>query len=448
MSRGFYHSMFREFLDQDFMQPCVLTGAIDALLGPQGRLSAAMNRDIDKWRASGCCRRWRLEDEVKFVKAWIRGRLAHLSSAVDEELRGCSGRGCVLPAPADPLTCRMSPADRLQAQCDRVAPPTVCVQGSVGPTCEHNTDLCAANGGSGPCQNGGRCTLAVVPRPGAAVDACGCREGSGWSGSDRECQVGKSTSDREGVTCAQARGGALTTECRCVGGYSGPTCAQPRRGLDACGCALGTGWSKSAQACAEGGTTSGSEAETCGAGGRPGRPSGGTGCADDAGGIMMAAIGTDCAGIVPNGPIQQVRDALCGSELESLSPGFAGAAPSGTRLSAICQVSCGLSPADCQALAAQPAGAVASSSSCDVASLAKLTQEACPQSAPGSWTPSTCPLGCARQFDPWWGRCGGGQAFDAQLAAALGDPDAAAVFSQFAAMCAAAVAGQPDGGGH
>ena len=39
--RGFYHSMFREFLDQDFMQPCVLTGAIDALLGPQGKLSAA-----------------------------------------------------------------------------------------------------------------------------------------------------------------------------------------------------------------------------------------------------------------------------------------------------------------------------------------------------------------------------------------------------------------------
>ena len=410
------------------------------------------------------------------------------------------------------LTCRDrglgplgSPEQNLELLCAQTSPspegPHICEHDGLEPHCVHDADPCAGNG---PCLNGGRCKTRVRASS-QGPDACGCSPGSGWAGLAGACEAGKATSNAEGVACLRRtrRWDLLEASCDCVSGYGGDTCAaaasdgpdacgcqlgtgwsssanggaggcaagsstsnreaatcaQARDGPDACGCALGTGWSKSAQACAEGGTTSSSEAEDCssGAGGSgqaasppPPRSPGGAGCVDDADGVM-AAIGTDCATIVPSGPVRQVKEAFCGSDLEALCPCFSDLVARGTVVSSVCQVSCDVEPADCQAQAAQPDPSPPSamaSSSCDVASLAKLTADSCPLAGSGSWTPSSCPIECARVFDPWWSRCGSQQEFDIQLSVELGDPDAALVFGQFARMCAAAVAGQPDGGGH
>ena len=171
----------------------------------------------------------------------------------------------------------MSDSGLLQAQCNAmgVAAPTVCEQGSVGTSCSHNANLCAANGGSGPCNNGGGCSLRARDLSGVAADACGCAAGEGWSKGDRGCSPGKSTSRSEAVDCALRAGQPVTTECDCVGGWSGATCELPRRdAFDGCGCERGAGWSKSGAACVAGGTTTASEAADCSAAGQAGVPSG------------------------------------------------------------------------------------------------------------------------------------------------------------------------------
>ena len=101
--------------------------------------------------------------------------------------------------------------------------------------------------------------------PDATVDACGCVAGEGWSSGDRACQPEKATNNHEAVNCALHLGyPSLTTDCDCVGGWTGAICDQPRReALDACGCELGSGWSKSSLACTAGATTTAVEAQDC-----------------------------------------------------------------------------------------------------------------------------------------------------------------------------------------
>ena len=241
----------------------------------------------------------------------------------------------------------------------------------------------------------------------------------------------------------------MSYQCDCSAGWVGDTCAEvaPAAGSDACGCSPGSGWSKSQERCKDGGRTTPDEAAACAQAGvspapSPGPPPlpGAGRCTDDAAGVM-AAIGTECAAIVPQ---DARRVAFCATTLESLCPCFTDLVGAGTTVAMVCQVSCAVDSALCQT-GAQPAGS--SSSSCDVASLAKITSEACPRAAAGSWTPASCPSACGAAFNPWWAACGSTQVFDAQLASALGDPDAAAVFGQFAELCRGAAV-PPDGGGH
>ena len=132
-------------------------------------LTAALNRDVAHWRQEqNCCRSWNLATQVRYAKGWIRARLSHLSDEVPSQLADCARRrDCTAPQSTEPLTCTMSEAGLVQAQCDAngVAAPTVCEQGSVGTRCVHNDDLCAPNDGAGPCANGGAETTSVFAMP-------------------------------------------------------------------------------------------------------------------------------------------------------------------------------------------------------------------------------------------------------------------------------------------
>ena len=69
-----------------------------------------------------------------------------------------------------------------------------------------------------------------------------------------------------GTTCISRDCGAQ----QCYQDSLTSSCGPPR--ADACGCAIGDGWSKAADGCVPGGTTSGKEAATCNSHGGGAKP--------------------------------------------------------------------------------------------------------------------------------------------------------------------------------
>jgi hypothetical protein len=360
---GSYLAAFVEFLEQDFMQPCSLTGAVDLLMGEGGVLRAALIADTEHWSV----RNFDIDRETRFMKGWISARLQFLQGSVD---RACAlSAECVrLVSPTSwsvggrpvgekrPQNCRFASGTQLRALCAESGiahtTPTICKQTSRGPTCVVDPDPCA----SVPCHNGGECISFVVPNsevlsgtlpPG--VDACGCAVGgdSGWSSSARACSPGKSTSQREARACIERRAIAtgipvetemqrwLSYQCDCNGGWSGAACDHTGQvGPDVCGCELGSGWSKSQHRCKYGGTTSASEAADCSSG--------------------------------------------------------EGSATMPTR------------------------------DSCNTATLDRLTAASCPAAGAGGLTPDQCPPACAATIVPFWARCSADQGLTEELGAQLG----------------------------
>ena len=104
-----------------------------------------------------------------------------------------------------------------------------------------NTDCTASTGGSS-----------------AAMDACGCAPGFGWSISTGTpcCKLGSITQESEEARCQANYGNAVCTA---------PTALGPATGPDACGCMPGTGWSVSTGrgCCKPGSNTQPNELETC-----------------------------------------------------------------------------------------------------------------------------------------------------------------------------------------
>lgn len=80
---GNYLAFFVDFLEQDFTQPCALTNAVDALMGPQGVLAAAIERDAQHWHSSSFDR----AREVRFINGFLRARLAYLKQVRSGHLR-------------------------------------------------------------------------------------------------------------------------------------------------------------------------------------------------------------------------------------------------------------------------------------------------------------------------------------------------------------------------
>eukprot|EP01043_Picozoa_sp_COSAG02_P064670 COSAG02_NODE_9525_length_2189_cov_1.639234_2_plen_402_part_00 len=387
---GSYLAAFVELLEQDFMQPCSLTGAVDLLMGERGVLRAALIADTEHWSV----RNFDIDREVRFMKGWITARLQFLQGSVNEACALSAECARLVSATSwsvggrpvgekRPQNCRFASEMQLRALCAEsgIAPttPTICKQSSRGPTCVIDTDPCA----SAPCQNGGDCRSFVVRSSGALVepgvlqpgepdiDACGCVVGSnsGWSSSAKACWPGKSTSQTEARACIERRAIAtgisvetemqrwLAYQCDCNGGWSGPTCETAGQvGPDVCGCELGSGWSKSQRQCKPGGSTSASEAANCASGD----------------------------------------------------------------------------------------GSAMTHGTCDMATLGRLSAASCPVAGPGSLTPDQCPPACAATIVPFWTRCSADQALTEELGAQL----STAMEDFVRTTCGGAGSGVAPGGGH
>ena len=195
---------------------------------------------------------------ILLLTGWMRTRVRYLNAMVDA---ACEANKFCKDAVASgrPQTCRAATDEQMSELCEQAgfAPGsptrTKCKQGSEEPQCVVDTDPCA----SAPCLNGGECQTEIVAPEQSQADACGCTPGTGWSGSEGGCAPGKSTSHREGRDCISRRAVQTRTSseaeelrwlsfsCDCSGGWGGALCEVPRSGADACGCALGSGWSKS-----------------------------------------------------------------------------------------------------------------------------------------------------------------------------------------------------------
>ena len=125
-------AVYRDFLAHPISQSCVITGAVDQLVGPGTEVHAGLTEDHASWKVT------ELELETTRTKAWIEERGRMLRAAV-------ATRCDHMP---DGAECR-SDGSCLTHSCPAGMR---CEQGSIGPTCI------------------------------SGMDACGCAAGSGWSG--------------------------------------------------------------------------------------------------------------------------------------------------------------------------------------------------------------------------------------------------------------------------
>ena len=204
-----YYGMYRDFLAQSFTQPCVLTAAIDQVIGPGGAVRAALEENHQHWNIP-----IESTDEwIAMTKGWIVRHGNKLRKAVATRCETMP-EGC------------LSDASCLTARC---APDQRCEQGSLLQTCVSSTD------------------------------ACGCSAG-GWSTAHKCCIESGSTSPQEADACAAGR-------LRVPFGVA----CEPTH-YDWCGCSPGSGWSSSGACCSLSSSSSDSELEACHAMAGPSRP--------------------------------------------------------------------------------------------------------------------------------------------------------------------------------
>ena len=195
-----YFGLLHDFLDQSITQPCVLTGAIDQLIGPDGAVREALEENHRHWGFDIA----ETDGQIAQTKGWIERHGTTLRSAVATRCDTMSD-DCLRGASCLAATCT---ADER------------CEQGSLLPTCVN------------------------------ATDACGCTSG-GWSSSHQCCLETGSTSKREADACAAGS----------LGVPLGAACSDGH--YDWCGCEPGSGWSSGGACCSPSSSSSASELETC-----------------------------------------------------------------------------------------------------------------------------------------------------------------------------------------
>ena len=197
-----YFGLYRDFLDQDFTQPCVLAGALDNLIGPDGVIREALVENHQHWNYDVSS----IDEQIRQTKGWIARHGSDLRSAVATRCDTMSG-DCIRGA-----TCLAGGSScGVEERCE---------QGSLQSSCVSRTDV------------------------------CGCTSG-GWSTTNMCCSEAASTSEREASACAAGSLGVpLSVAC-------GET------HYDWCGCSPGNGWSSTNACCSSSSSSSDSELEAC-----------------------------------------------------------------------------------------------------------------------------------------------------------------------------------------
>ena len=228
-----YFGLYRDFLDQDFTQPCVLAGALDQLIGPDGAVRDALEENHRHWnneisvlddqvalsraRARSLARSFSLPPspppppphthtlthtvslslclslspgQIAKTKGWIARHGSTLRSAVATRCATMPGE-CIRGALSFSLSRSLSRARATRSlSCSACA--CVCVR-----VCVHIGASCLAGF---PCATGERCEQgSLQPSCVSNTDACGCTSG-GWSTPNRCCSETASTSEREVLT--------------------------------------------------------------------------------------------------------------------------------------------------------------------------------------------------------------------------------------------------------
>jgi hypothetical protein len=121
-------------------------------------------------------RRGDAEEEMDFIEAWARLRIAAVKEVVDRVVEEHGGDQGEL------VSCGTAQPGEVGALCERAGiVGGVCDQGSLHPRC-------------------------VAPAD-AGYDRCGCPPGYGWSSSTERCEVDASTTDEEALVCKGAPAG-------------------------------------------------------------------------------------------------------------------------------------------------------------------------------------------------------------------------------------------------
>ena len=171
-----YYRFFREMLAKPEYQGCAVADAAAVLLDAEsGVIRAAYDEDRTFWHRPGDA-----DEELEFISAWARLRIASVSAALDGAMaelhNGSSGSGSGL------ASCGTAAPEGINQLCDRaglVRGQGVCDQGTLHPRC-------------------------VLPAA-AGYDRCNCPPGYGWSRTTWRCEVGGSTSDEEAESCLLTR---------------------------------------------------------------------------------------------------------------------------------------------------------------------------------------------------------------------------------------------------
>ena len=172
-----YFRFFQEMMAKPEYLPCAVADAAAVLLdADSGVIRAAYDEDRAFWHRAGDA-----EDEIDFIGAWARLRIASVNAAIDGVVAGFNSSSSSSSTDG-PASCGTATSEAIGALCASAGIDGVCDQGSLSPRC-------------------------VLPAE-AGYDQCGCPPGYGWNSG--QCKVGSSSSSAEAAMCLTGTAGTNT----------------------------------------------------------------------------------------------------------------------------------------------------------------------------------------------------------------------------------------------